>query len=310
MKEGFITICGVPTHITTWGRWIEEDLVDVPEIVLCIPGNPGLVGFYTEFLHLLYQQLQQKIPVWIIGHLGHEESSENSETEVPCLKGNEKVFDLDGQLQHKSEFIQRFVPANTKIHLIGHSIGAWMVIQLLEHQLVRERVTKCYLLFPTIERMVDSSNGWNFTKIGVPIYNILGFAIPLFNRLPKFLQSLGVKVYFWLLNIPKTFIDTALEYSKAPVMEKVVFLAKDEMARVRNLDCNLIEKHLPLLKLYYGTTDGWVPVEYYNDLCSKFPHIDAELDKEQIDHAFVLRNSGNMARIVSRMISKYSNSLK
>nr|XP_036228254.1 lipid droplet-associated hydrolase isoform X2 [Bactrocera oleae] len=130
MKESFITISGGPTHVITWGRWIEEPLDDVPEIVICIPGNPGLVGFYTEFLQLLYEQLGEKIPVWIIGHLGHEEPSKDRKTEVPCLKGNEKIFDLDGQLYHKKEFIQRFVPRNTKIHLIGHSIGAWMSVCL------------------------------------------------------------------------------------------------------------------------------------------------------------------------------------
>ncbi|XP_053957209.1 lipid droplet-associated hydrolase [Anastrepha ludens] len=306
MKESFVIVSGAPTHIITWGRWIEESIEDVPEIVLCIPGNPGLVGFYIEFLSSLYDQLEQKIPVWIIGHSGHEEPSENSKIAVPYLKGNENKFDLDGQLQHKKEFIQRFVPTNVKIHLVGHSIGAWMVLQLLEHANIRERIKKCYLLFPTLERMLDSSNGWNFSKIGVPLYTTLGFLIPLFNRLPKVMQTFAVQFYFWLLNIPKSFIDTALEYCKAPVMEKVIFLAKDEMSRVRDLDRHLIEKHLALLKLYYGTTDGWVPVEYYNELCAQFPEIDAELDKECINHAFVLRHSKPMSRIVSKMIKRYS----
>ncbi|XP_036336935.1 lipid droplet-associated hydrolase [Rhagoletis pomonella] len=309
MEESFVNISGTPTHVITWGRWIEDAIEDVPEIVLCIPGNPGLVGFYTEFLSSLYEKLGKKIPVWIIGHSGHEEVVENSKIQVPCLRGNEKLFDLDGQLQHKKEFIQRFVPANTKIHLIGHSIGAWMVIQLLEEQTIRDRVKKCYLLFPTLERMLDSPNGWNFTKIGVPLYTTVGFLIPLFNRLPKALQIFGIQLYFWLLNIPKTVLNTALEYSKAPVMEKVIFLAKDEMARVCNLDSKLIEKHMPLLKLYYGTTDGWVPVKYYNQLCSRFPEIDAELDKQCIDHAFVLRYSGSMSHIVSKMIENHSDLL-
>ncbi|XP_067647768.1 lipid droplet-associated hydrolase [Eurosta solidaginis] len=309
MKEAFVNIRGVPTHIITWGRWI-EDPVDVQEIVLCIPGNPGLVGFYLEFLEELYKQLEEKIPIWIIGHMGHEEPEKDSNSKVPRLKDNEKVFNLDGQLKHKTEFIQRFVPANTKMHLIGHSIGAWMVVHLLENPHLRERVRKCYLLFPTLERMLISSNGWNFSKIGVPLYATLGFLIPLFNRLPKFVQKYAVQMYFWLSNIPKTFINTALEYSKAPVMEKVVFLANDEMARVRDLDSKLIEKHLPLLKLYYGTTDGWVPVKYYNELCAQFPEIDAELDKECIDHAFVLRYSNNMAHIVGKMIEEHSAILK
>lgn len=61
---------GIPTHIITWGKWIEESLNDVQEVVICITGNPGLPGFYTEFGGALQQELSsdgQNLPVWVIG---------------------------------------------------------------------------------------------------------------------------------------------------------------------------------------------------------------------------------------------------
>lgn len=241
-----------------------------------------------------------------LGHAGHDDPPENSLREVPQLKGNEEMFDLDGQIRHKAEFIEKYVPDNVKIHLMGHSIGAWMVLQLLQKDAIRKRIKKCYLLFPTIERMIESPNGWTFTKIGLPLYSVFGFLIALLNRLPKLLLILLVQIYFWFSSIPSHHLNTVLGYIKATVTEKVVFLAEDEMARVRGLQKDIIRDNLPLLKLYYGTTDGWVPVKYYNQLREQFPDIDAQLDTKKIDHSFVLRSSKQMGGIIADMIVENS----
>ena len=181
-----------------------------------------------------------------------------------------------------------------------------MILQLLEREEIRRRVKKCYMLFPTVERMLESPNGWIFTKIALPVYSVFGFLIPFFNRLPNIVCIFLIQLYFWLASIPNHFIGTALKYSKHSVCEKVVHLAEDEMARVGPLQADLIKKHLPLLKFYYGTTDGWVPVRYYKELMQAFPDIDAQLDTKKIEHAFVLRSSKQMGGIVGDMIQENS----
>uniref|UniRef100_A0A1A9ZAV3 Lipid droplet-associated hydrolase n=1 Tax=Glossina pallidipes TaxID=7398 RepID=A0A1A9ZAV3_GLOPL len=318
MKEAFVNICNIPTHIITCGTWVEESLDNVKEVAICITGNPGLPGFYTEFCNALHERLEKKIPVWVVGnvrlilnicvfliysgHLGHENPPETSLREVPQLKGNEELFDLDSQVRHKIEFIEKYVPEHTKIHLIGHSIGAWMVLQILRNESVHKRIKKCYLLFPTIERMIESPNGWVFTKIALPLYSVFGFIISLLNRLPEILKIFLVQIYFWFAAIPNYLIGTALKYAKPSVVEKVVFLAEDEMARVRALQRDIIQKNMHLLKFYYGTTDGWVPIKYFTQLKEEFPDIDADLDVKKIDHSFVLRYSKPMACIVGDFI--------
>lgn len=224
---------------------------------------------------------------------------------MPQLTGNQELFNLDGQITHKIEFIKKYVPSHVKIHLIGHSIGAWMILQLLQDQNIRSRIKKCYMLFPTVERMMESPNGWTFTKIAMPLYSVFGYVFfTAFNSLPIWLRIFLIQIYFWIFSIPKQFTGTALKYSKPSVAEKVVFLADDEMARVRGLQRELIAENLPLLKFYYGTTDGWVPVSYYEQLKRDFPKVDAQLDSKKIDHAFVLRHSKPMATIVSNMIQQ------
>ncbi|KAH8408718.1 hypothetical protein KR215_011485 [Drosophila sulfurigaster] len=308
MQEAFVNINNIPTHIITWGKWIEESLNDTKELVICITGNPGLPGFYTEFGDALRKELGssgQNLPVWVIGHAGHDDPPAASIREVPQLSGNQELFNLDGQITHKIEFIKKYVPRDVKIHLIGHSIGAWMILQLLQEQEIRQRVKKCYMLFPTIERMMESPNGWLFTKIAMPLYSVFGYVFfTFFNVLPVWLRILLIQIYFLIFSIPKQFTGTALKYTKASVAEKVVFLADDEMARVRGLQRELVQENLGLLKFYYGTTDGWVPVSYYEQLKQKFPQVDAKLDSKKIAHAFVLRHSKPMATIVSNMIQQ------
>lgn len=43
MQEGYVDVGELPTHIMTWGKWIEDKFSpDEKEIVVCITGNPGL----------------------------------------------------------------------------------------------------------------------------------------------------------------------------------------------------------------------------------------------------------------------------
>lgn len=67
MKESYVVICGIPTHVITCGSWIEGSNDDIQEVAICVTGNPGLPGFYAEFCNALYNRLKKKIPVWIIG---------------------------------------------------------------------------------------------------------------------------------------------------------------------------------------------------------------------------------------------------
>lgn len=66
-KDDWVLVDDMPTRFITWGAWI-DDLKDGENLILLIPGNPGLVDFYCEFLKELHEKLQ--IPVWAVSHLG------------------------------------------------------------------------------------------------------------------------------------------------------------------------------------------------------------------------------------------------
>lgn len=67
-QEGWIIVNEVPTHILTWGGWIEGPIPDGDSIIVCISGNPGVTPFYNKFLASIHQQIG--VPVWILSHAG------------------------------------------------------------------------------------------------------------------------------------------------------------------------------------------------------------------------------------------------
>lgn len=259
------------------------------------------------------------------GHAGHDEPPVTSLRKVPPLSGNEDKYNLDAQVKHKVslkyffllqsvvnliffqlEFIETYVPNDVKIHLIGHSIGSWMIVEMLKRDpSFRHRIQHSYLLFPTIERMAVSSNGFYFTKIFQRIWFLLRFIVIIFSKLPTFFQVFLLSIYFWLSSIPRHFLGTALKYSRLTIMEKVLFLADDEMKRVVELDSETLEtlrSNCQILKIYYGASDGWTPQKYSRQLKEKIPELDVEIDTCKFDHAFVIKSSEEVGRLVADWI--------
>lgn len=69
MNDNYVEINGIPTRILTLGKWIEEPFQkDEKELILCITGNPGLVGFYTNFATSLFSNLDKVLimnEIWV-----------------------------------------------------------------------------------------------------------------------------------------------------------------------------------------------------------------------------------------------------
>lgn len=67
MEEAYLNINGIPTHIITWGKWVQDSLSDTNELIICVTGNPGTPGYYVDFLSKLYNDLKGETPIWLIG---------------------------------------------------------------------------------------------------------------------------------------------------------------------------------------------------------------------------------------------------
>lgn len=223
---------------------------------------------------------------------------------MPPLEGNENLYNLEGQLNHKIEFIKRYIPEDVKIHLIGHSVGCKVAMDLLKHEEIGSRIHQCYFLFATIEKMAETSNGFWLYKVFNKIFFLLQFLYYAFSFLPLTLRTWIVYMYCLAAGHPKYFLGTIIKMSTPECLDRIWFMALDEMKSIRELDDETIRENMHRIKFYYGTTDGWVPVKYYHQLVSKFPGIDAELCERKIDHTFVIDHGHTMGRMVSEWVRR------
>lgn len=190
MRQAIVKCNQVQTAVISEGRWIEEEplLHSTKKIVLVITGNPGVPGFYESFIKAINSKLSFNTPVWVVGHAGHVQPPENLDIAMPSNEKWRDHYGLTAQVQHKvhhrftlyiapytislililvvqAEFIKTYIPEDAQLYLIGHSIGAWCVLNLLRDDEINKRVKKCYLLFPTIEYMAETRNGWIFHNL-------------------------------------------------------------------------------------------------------------------------------------------------
>lgn len=86
MNRTFVVVGGVPSKVITVGN---DGLQDAPKrLVLVIPGNPGLAGYYETFMLSVHKHMGGDVPVWAIGHAGHDIPKDTTTgMKMPPLKG-------------------------------------------------------------------------------------------------------------------------------------------------------------------------------------------------------------------------------
>lgn len=220
--------------------------------------------------------------------------------QTPPLKGNEHLYNLQGQLNHKIDFINRHIPKDVKVYLIGHSIGAKLCLDLLKTQGFSHQVQHCYLLFPTIERMAESSNG----KL-VPTYDKFSFLFRIFYKsfhwLPESWKRAIVSKCCRSAGVADDLVEPTMSFINPLVIDRLWFLTLDEMDKVRDLDEQLFKENVHRIKIYYAVLDAWVPQDCYNKLINRFPGADA-IKSMSHEHAFVLKSSVAVGVMVSEWI--------
>lgn len=300
LKQGFVVVNGVPTHCITCGRWIDETLPDNDKmLILFIPGNPGAVEYYEEFVSALYEGLQRTVPIWGISHAGHV--APPSGQQLPKLQGNDDLYNLEGQISHKIAFINMFVPKDRQIVLIGHSIGCYMVLEILK-RMTDLKIVKSFLLFPTIERLSTSPQGqWIW-----PILNYFRLPALLSVYALSYLNpQLQWRLLLWYFRdkpVPDCVLRASMNLFQPECVRICMFMGKDELDNVTTLDVDNIQDNLFRLTFYYGVKDQWCPVSYYQDLREVFPQGDIRLCRHNFEHSFVLQNSKEVGALVAGWI--------
>ncbi|KAM9466538.1 lipid droplet-associated hydrolase [Clarias gariepinus] len=275
-----------------------------PQVLfLIIPGNPGVVGFYKSFMWTLYQAFKQRYPVWAVSHAGHCAPPDTMDMVQDASKAeSEDVFGLNGQIEHKLGFLLEHVPRDTHLVLIGHSIGCYIILEMMKRD-PELKVVKSVLLFPTIERMASSPQGKVMTPVLCHLRYIVYLPIFLLSLLPERLKAGMVQLILRnMRSLDTSCIPATLSLINVDCAANAMYMGSQEMRMVQDRDNLTIQQHLDKLVFYYGATDHWCPVQYYQDIRRDFPDGDFRLCERGLRHAFVLDAGEEMANMITGWI--------
>ncbi|XP_057718073.1 uncharacterized protein LOC130932694 isoform X2 [Arachis stenosperma] len=122
--------------------------------VLLVPGNPGVILFYKDFVEFLYDQLEGNASITAIGHISH--TRKNWE--------HGRLFSLEEQINHKVDFIREELQKNEiPIVLVGHSIGSYIAIEIFKR--FPGKVKYCVGLYPFLTMNPESKTQLVIGKI-------------------------------------------------------------------------------------------------------------------------------------------------
>ncbi|EFA80394.1 hypothetical protein PPL_07228 [Heterostelium album PN500] len=123
--------------------------------VIIVPGNPGLIEFYIEFMKSLYDGLGAKYDI------------------IGCHCGRiEDQFSVEEQIVHKSLCLEYLLQTryqsnsnNIKFVLIGHSVGSYISLKMLNRYSEKFSFVNQINLFPTFRNLYEGLSP--FIKVAI-----------------------------------------------------------------------------------------------------------------------------------------------
>jgi len=231
--------------------------------ILFVPGNPGCIAYYQTFLATLHQQVNDptsssRSAVYGRSLRGFEIHASSSHSPVAShFKkgpwGLQAEIDFTEVLLHT--YVTKLAKASTsnskqkpKLILIGHSLGTYIILELLRRRNERLRkarqkgewsrdaevaIEAAVLLFPTVVDIAKSPNGRTIGWVaGLPYAAavVSTFARLLVGALKMFGAAVLLAVGKWFTNMPddSAAVTAAWLMTKGGVYQSL-HLAKDEM---------------------------------------------------------------------------------
>lgn len=283
-----LQLCHVPTESYRRRPVTEETRVKI----IIIPGNPGVVDFYTLFVDTLFSNLEGKHEVVAVAHAGH--------TGTPV---ENKIFSVEDQIQHKIDVLEHLRKesvhkTNTNFVLIGHSVGAYICLKVLKRR-PDLGVINVVNLFPTIKHL------WQGLAPAVKVLILPGVR----NAMSTLVHYLPTKVTSSIVSYVATLSDEARYVMSNKVnyhlIMNVLYMAYREGQEILDIDeeCNdVLTNHAPNMYFLYSPTDQYTPRHFYDEMLALYPKGNFEMAEVGVKHAFVLKNSVTVANKVSSFL--------
>ncbi|KAI0418403.1 hypothetical protein F5X98DRAFT_118375 [Xylaria grammica] len=295
-------------------------------LIFFVPGNPGLIGYYTPFLSALRDLLDSNTSLNSTNFHIHGQSLAGfiDEDHEP-FTSRQKPYDLEYQIQHilKTVSSQRIESGPKQgqpydhVLLMGHSVGAYIALETW-HRVLRDsslapklKLTSGILLFPTIDHIADSPSGWKLNMLRqTPLLGDNAYRIA-----QGFLRLWPYSTLHWFvsktLGFPPHAADVTTQWLKSrDGVWQSLHLGMDEMRVIGEdkWDNELWEisqssaPAVPKFYFFFGQQDHWV-ADHYRDAFIQKRSAQAErtrliVDEGNLPHAFCIDHSEPMAQKV------------
>eukprot|EP01062_Namystynia_karyoxenos_P007985 TRINITY_DN12814_c0_g1_i1.p1 TRINITY_DN12814_c0_g1~~TRINITY_DN12814_c0_g1_i1.p1 ORF type:complete len:377 (+),score=96.18 TRINITY_DN12814_c0_g1_i1:101-1132(+) len=283
------------------------------EVVLVLPGNPGLVYFYAPFLRALKQQFgSQQTGLLCAGYCGHSLTDYN--------RG--EVFSVEQQEELQFALAQRLLEQHegARLHIMGHSVGGYVALRVAD-RLPHERVATIVGLFPTVHHIARTPNArlWWMLLPG-PRHATAAFAGAL-GLIPLSVRSWLLRTFHKEIADAETPWDGVVaRMASYRLLSNILYMARTEFLAIQDADQAMLDRHRGRLVMYYGAEDGWVPSECRTAVEAKLgvqtsspggPGLGAPetypamvVDGTGAPHAFVLSHSEHVAKEVFPLLRR------
>ncbi|KAI7864106.1 hypothetical protein BDF14DRAFT_1837334 [Spinellus fusiger] len=287
---------GNPTETLWWPA--KNPTKGQKTVLFFVPGNPGLVEYYTRFLEEIYSSSECHLEIYGVSHLGH---STGQHTRLPHTHNKNKFYSLQDQIDHKAacfDAIRAMNSSETRYIFIAHSVGSYICAEVLKMRQT-EGIHRLIALFPTLREIALTPNGVSMVRIGAVIPNCLvSTAATLASWMPAPIRH-GLTALATGQREPSLSV-TAHQLMSGSIVGNILHMAFEEMDTIKALDHDFYDAHVDKFVMYYSKNDHWAPLEHYDYMKEKFPKAQVYLCQENIPHAFIFeeKHSSYMAQKV------------
>lgn len=172
-------------------------------LIFLVSGNPGLISYYNAFSTTLHQLLSENESNEDVFHIYGESLAGFEDNDTPS-ESTGLPYSLEEQIETRIQSLEKqHIPSGIRenqaydsIILIGHSVGSYIILEMLQRlkRSPRLNIKAGILLFPTVTHIAQSSRGTKLSSL---------------LRVPEFARGVGLlaKTLAWLAprSVVKTF---------------------------------------------------------------------------------------------------------
>lgn len=307
-----------------------------PPLLVFIPGNPGLIDYYTTYLDLIAKQ-HRHYEILAISHAGYQTSDD--------YQKEGEVYGLEYQILHKCRVIRDHILSTrgqrkVEVSFLCHSMGSY-IMQRVAKRLVYDSEYNQYvdikfvgLVCPTIVDIAKSLLGQYFTSlfnwlplvhVSVYLIVVLQWLLPdwaaeslIRNRIvAKPAQSDKDLMESW-----NNAVNATMKiYKSKRIVRQTIVMAKEELNQIHRDDefndwfFNELPTSGTKIWSFFAPFDYWVHdnsrdyvLTRYHDpqnenVCFVIGDADTE-EKKAINHSFCIDQSVEFAEITCDALSK------